>query len=362
MHNSLVKDIRDLNIKLSDVRVENLFLKLAQGSNEFFSDWLFKNKNIRTALGDPNVYDALSWVIMLTKQKDVGIAPTKQQLAIHFMNKGSVSSHIFETAVALAYFVSNDNFPNVLGGLKDILISLYSLYSTDEKEYESFETTVNFDTIGKDLQKIAEQFKSFKEQQISLPYTEQKKKKKPRKTKKYLNKVVFVDLLRKFTDTIEKAVRDLGESTEPVSGHLKYMKTNADQILLTLNRGVLANPVEMSKVFPIKAGYSHTKIATIIVSDLAVAENMAHYNFEVIKRSAMSFANISEFQKVNLDPSQDFEFDLSSLIEDPEDEGVMKEPSFKFRSIPVEDLKWLDPNVISLVSHVLFVLYKVAYP
>lgn len=63
-----ISDIRDLYCKTSSSKIENIFLRLSQVDLSNISSWLPKNKDIRSKLRNPQVYDALGLLIHLKKK------------------------------------------------------------------------------------------------------------------------------------------------------------------------------------------------------------------------------------------------------------------------------------------------------
>lgn len=320
--------------------------KTSGATDDFFMSWLRKNPNIKNKLKEPEVYDTLLNLPVIIGQLE---SLDKGSLIKYMLEHGKVmNSKGISVLIAMGQ-ISDPSISEMLAPYRN-LINMFSDMSMD--------VMVNTDAIRNDLLTISYDYSQERTKSIDEPYDELAIKKK-RDTKKDKSRKLFISMLAESTKNVRNAVENLA-SNDNIVPFLTSSDISYQTIISALDRGVLANPKELAKIFPININLSVMNEAADITNSMKYGDDASEFNFEILKRGAMKAAGIHDFSEVSTSPLEDYEFDISPLVGMSESADAPS-LSARFNIYPTQDEQWLDKGVLSVLSHVLYILFRIGW-
>jgi uncharacterized protein YktA (UPF0223 family) len=344
---SLAEDLRNLYCKTQNVKIENLFIRIAQVNDEQFFKWLSSNRKIRDELENPEVYESL--MVLVGIRKEYPLQPTPDNPTPVAFGKSDVVKKVTGPdsiarrapyIIAFSKLLGDTNVSSVLSPFRDIISKYAETLSTTRNP-------VNPSDLVKDLTKIDEVYKKDQQSKIDKPYEDASglsSYKAPKETRQQKKSKLFAYLFRRFSQEVSGAVQRAGNP-------FLSSKITGD--------GILADPVSIAQILKSQPSYATLKDAEKVSKTVLkrLDENMYGVNYEAIKMAVMlSAGTMSSDQLVNFynQKRKEESKELVGLLSDkPESTKESVIPS-----LPIQDRQWLNPKALQMISAVLYFLYQ----
>lgn len=340
--NSLQEDILLLYANLKNKNIENIFIKVANQSLLSIDKWMHHVDFETLNLSDKNVWYAFGQLAKLKKDHPSNF--TKQNLMQFFLPGSKTDTKTIDSASIMPYlilfgkFVNNPDLNAILGPYSDILNIVNSANFNDT-------FNLNQSSIENDLKKMIKSLESFYTKPV-----EKEKTKAPKAPKKphVSSKENFVGLFQKM---FKDLTAELQSNLDGKSGVFSFGKSWQEKLLKELPNGVLANPLEITKILhPVQPlDKKYLKGINDLLKYLKTNQNNSYHELlEDVKHNALLISKAkSSLEIMNHVMTKNTDF-LKNVLNDSDNHGNNN------KSTIMEKSHYNDKNVILYLSLFLY--------